>query len=248
MSFFNWLKKYGFAQRSPTEQKIFQPIKNPYIVGNPIKSKEMFFGRVDDFKNLQDWMIYEGPKVILLIGGRRSGKTSILWQILEGRLSEVGEAVLSDFHKIVPRITKDEDFPLEIGKAILENKKFKPFAEDFLKDDERSWTVRLEKLVQNCLTLIQPRKLIILCDEFEAIETLFKSILSPNALLWVQQVLNQPVYFVVTDSHDFRNSAVRAVCEPVAQIHPIYELSLADSLALIQEPIGENLIYQNKVP
>ncbi|MEN8216001.1 MAG: SUMF1/EgtB/PvdO family nonheme iron enzyme [Pseudomonadota bacterium] len=244
MNIVNILKK----RYKPTTQKDFKPIKNPYIVGNPIKSTEMFFGREDDFKNIQNWIINEGPHVILLIGGRRSGKTSILWQILGGRLRQAGEAVLCDFHKIVPRIKQDEDFPFEVGKAILENPNFQPFEADFMKEDNTSWTVRLEQLVQNCLALINGRKLIILCDEFEAIEELFKSQLSPNALSWVKQVLNLPVHFVITGSHSFDESTVRAVFAPVAQIYPIYELSMPDVLALIQNPIGENLIYKDKVP
>jgi hypothetical protein len=232
----------------PTPAEDFKPIKNPYIVGNPIKSTEMFFGREDDFKNIQNWIINDGPHVILLIGGRRSGKTSILWQIFGGRLRQAGEAVLCDFHKMVPRIKQDEDFPFEVGQAILENPKFKQFEADFLRDDQTSWTVRLEKLVQNGLALIKPRKLIILCDEFEAIEELFKSELSPNALSWVKEVLNLPVHFVMTGSHSFDESTVRAVFAPVAQIYPIYELSMQDALALIQNPIGENLIYKDQVP
>jgi len=231
-----------------TTTENFQPIKNPYIVGNPIKSKEMFFGREDDFKNIQNWIINEGPHVILLIGGRRSGKTSILWQILAGRLHHAGEAVLCDFHKMVPRIKQDEDFPFEVGQAILENPQFKPYETEFLKDDNTSWTVRLEQLVQNCLERIKPRKLMILCDEFEAIEELFKSQLSPNALLWVKQVLNLPVHFVMTGSHEFQHEIVSQVFGPVAQIYPIYELSKQDTLPLIKNPIGGNLIYKDKVP
>jgi hypothetical protein len=208
----------------------------------------MFFGREDDFKNIQNWIINDGPHVISLIGGRRSGKTSILWQIMAGKLHHAGEAVLCDFHNMVPRIKQDEDFPFEVGKAILENPNFQPFEADFLKEDNTSWTVRLEQLVQNCLKLIKPRKLIILCDEFEAIEELFKSQLSPNALLWIKQVLNLPVHFVITGSHEFQNEIVRRVFAPVAQIYPIYELSKQDTLALIQNPIEGNLIYKDKVP
>jgi len=232
----------------PTPDEDFKLIENPYIVGNPIKSTEMFFGRENDFKHIQNWIVTDGPHVILLIGGRRSGKTSILWQILAGRLHHAGEAVLCDFHKLVPRIKQDEDFPFEVGQAILENSQFEQFKTEFLKDDNSSWTVRLEELVQNCLKLIKPRKLIILCDEFEAIEELFKSqLLSSDALLWVKQILNLPVHFVITGSQEFKNDIVSQVFGPVAQIYPIYELSQQDALALIQNPIGENLIYKEEV-
>jgi hypothetical protein len=226
----------------------FKPIKNLYIVGNPIKSEEMFFGREDDFKKIQDWITYDGPHVILLIGGRRSGKTSILWQILGGRLKEAGEAVLCDFHGIVPRIKKDEDFPYEVGRAILENPLFKQFEEEFYQESLATWTVRLQELGRKCLEEIHPRKLIILCDEFEAIEDLFKSAtLSAKALLWIKQVLNHPVYFVMTGSHEFRDNTVRAVFDVVAQKKPIHELSEKDAYALIQNPLKDQLNYQEGV-
>lgn len=227
----------------------FEPIKNTYIVGNPIKSEEMFFGREDDFQKIHDWITYDGPHVILLIGGRRSGKTSILWQILGGRLKEVGEAVLCDFHGIVPRVKKDEDFPYEIGRAILENPLFKQFEKDFNREDNTSYTVRFQELRKNCLKVIHPRKLIILCDEFESLEELFKSsVLSGGALLWVKELLNQPVYFVMTGSHEFEDQTVRAVFDVVAQKKPIHELSEKDALALIKKPIEKHLTYREKVP
>jgi hypothetical protein len=227
----------------------FEPIKNTYIVGNPIKSEEMFFGREDDFQKIHDWITYDGPHVILLIGGRRSGKTSILWQILGGRLKEVGEAVLCDFHGIVPRVKKDEDFPYEIGRAILENPLFKQFEKDFNREDNTSYTVRFQELRKNCLKVIHPRKLIILCDEFESLEELFKSsVLSGGALLWVKELLNQPVYFVMTGSHEFEDQTVRAVFDVVAQKKPIHELSEKDALALIKKPIEKLLTYREKVP
>jgi archaellum biogenesis ATPase FlaH len=230
--------------------EVFKEIKNPYIVGNPIKSKEMFFGREKDLKNIQNWIIHDGPHVILLIGGRRSGKTSILLQILGGRLHQAGEAVFCDFQQFKSRIQQDEDFPFEVGKAILENQKFKCFEADFLKDDNTSWTVRLEQLVQNCLDLIKPRKLMILCDEFDAIEELFQlKVLSINALLWIKEFLNLPVvHFVMTSSHEFKESTITTLLTPIAQMYPIHELSRQDTLALIQKPIGENFTYKAGVP
>ena len=67
----------------------FTPIANPYIVGNPIKTAEMFFGRQDDFDFIKR-KLESGDKsyIIVLCGERRSGKTSILFQILSGRLGK----------------------------------------------------------------------------------------------------------------------------------------------------------------
>jgi AAA+ ATPase superfamily predicted ATPase len=89
---------------------------NPYIVGNPIKTKEMFFGREDDFLFISRKIGFEkANQVIVLCGERRSGKTSILFQILSGRLGKEFLPVLIDM-QILAGIKSDVDF----FKAILE--------------------------------------------------------------------------------------------------------------------------------
>jgi hypothetical protein len=55
---------------------------NPYIAGNPITGTEMFFGRQDIFRFVQETLVgrYQ-DNAIVLYGGRRTGKTSVLYQI-----------------------------------------------------------------------------------------------------------------------------------------------------------------------
>lgn len=74
---------------------------NPYIVGNPIKSRAMFFGREDDFAFIQK-KIGDGRsnQIVVLCGERRSGKTSILFQILGGRLGASFLPVLIDMQML----------------------------------------------------------------------------------------------------------------------------------------------------
>ena len=65
----------------------FKPIPNPYIVGNPIKTKDMFYGRQDDFDFIKRKLQAGNQSfIIVFCGERRSGKTSILFQILNGEL------------------------------------------------------------------------------------------------------------------------------------------------------------------
>jgi formylglycine-generating enzyme required for sulfatase activity len=55
---------------------------NPYIAGNPITGTEMFFGRRDVFHFVRETLVgrYQ-DNAIVLYGGRRTGKTSVLYQI-----------------------------------------------------------------------------------------------------------------------------------------------------------------------
>jgi formylglycine-generating enzyme required for sulfatase activity len=55
---------------------------NPYIVGAPIKGEEMFFGRDDIFEAVKARLIGQyQDNVIVIFGQRRTGKTSVLYQM-----------------------------------------------------------------------------------------------------------------------------------------------------------------------
>jgi predicted AAA+ superfamily ATPase len=225
--------------KTPENKQKFNPIKSPYVYGNPIKSKEMFFGREDDFKNIKKRLIPEGgPHVVLLIGGRRSGKTSILYQIWEGRLEEIGETVWCDFHELKPKIHTNEDFVREIGRAVLKNPIFQDlesaFFDNFTQDTASEC---LQLLLKKCLRLIAPKKLLILCDEFDTIEELFENkMLSKEALLWAKAALNLPVYFIMTSSHEYREEHISDTFRNHSETTTIAEFSERDTYALIEKP------------
>ena len=55
---------------------------NPYIAGNPVTSSEMFFDRKDVFEFISRTLIgRHHDNVIVLYGQRRTGKTSVLYQM-----------------------------------------------------------------------------------------------------------------------------------------------------------------------
>jgi AAA+ ATPase superfamily predicted ATPase len=97
----------------------FVPITNPYIVGNPIRTSEMFFGREDDFQFAQQKLASERAGLVLVFcGERRSGKTSILFQILNGRLGPEFVPVLIDMQYFAA-ISKDRDFYDSVVKEFV---------------------------------------------------------------------------------------------------------------------------------
>lgn len=57
-------------------------IVNPYVAGNPITGEEMFFGRKDVFVFVHQHLVGEyQDNIIVLYGQRRTGKTSVLYQM-----------------------------------------------------------------------------------------------------------------------------------------------------------------------
>lgn len=105
----------------PKELKTYIPVEpNPYIVGNPIRSEKMFYGREDDFRYVRTKL--EGASqgmVIVFCGERRVGKSSILYQLLNGRLGERFIPVFVDMQEMV--ITNDTEFFSRVSRLIVES-------------------------------------------------------------------------------------------------------------------------------
>ncbi len=71
---------------------------NPYIAGNPITGSEMFFGREDVFTFIHQALSGKHQdNVLVLYGQRRTGKTSVLYQ-MRSRLGEHYLPVFIDLH------------------------------------------------------------------------------------------------------------------------------------------------------
>jgi ligand-binding sensor domain-containing protein len=112
----------------PKELRSYVPIEpNPYIVGNPIRTESMFFGREDDFRYVRTKLegVSQGV-VIVFCGERRVGKSSILYQVLNGRLGDRFVPVFVDMQEMV--ISSDSEFFARISRLISEGMARKPAA------------------------------------------------------------------------------------------------------------------------
>lgn len=105
----------------PRELRSYVPIEpNPFIVGNPIRTETMFFGREDDFRYVRTKL--EGANqgvVIVFCGERRVGKSSILYQVLNGRLGDRFIPVFVDLQEMV--IASDAEFFARISRLMAES-------------------------------------------------------------------------------------------------------------------------------
>ena len=93
------------------ERRSFTSITpNPFITGSPVSDSKRFFGREEDFTYASQRLQTEKEGVVLLfVGERRSGKTSILYQIRNGRLGDEFLPVFIDLQAIVS-VTNDREF------------------------------------------------------------------------------------------------------------------------------------------
>jgi ligand-binding sensor domain-containing protein len=104
----------------PKHLRTFQPIEpNPYLVGNPIRTEKMFYGREDDFRYVRTKLEAASQGVLIVFcGERRAGKSSILYQVANGRLGERFIPVFVDLQEMV--VSSDSEFFARVARLIGE--------------------------------------------------------------------------------------------------------------------------------
>lgn len=125
------------------------PIVNPYIAGNPVIAPEMFFGRQDVFTFVRENLVGQyQDHAIVLHGQRRTGKTSILYQ-MDRHLDPIYVPILVDLQgmtlkglgdflwELASRISQELNLlkGLEVNVPTLESFLAKPrvaFGDEFL--------------------------------------------------------------------------------------------------------------------
>lgn len=214
---------------------------NPYIVGNPIRSRTMFFGREDDFqfvaRKLGQGM---GNQIVVFCGDRRSGKTSILFQILGGRLGDEFLPVLLDL-QMLAGIRGEEDF-----FRALESAAWAVLGEPLpgITPGRHS----LERFLDRAATLKPGRTVLFLLDEYELLEAkIQEGILGADVLLVFSSLLESRhrVSFLFTGSTNLedRNPDLWKPLLGKSLYRKISYLSRSDAARLVTEPVAGAVRY-----
>lgn len=236
------------------KQKGFQPIPNPYIVGKPIEDRSMFFGRLDDFDFIRKKVSgAERGGIIVLCGSRRSGKTSILFQIKKGRLGEDFIPVLIDMQSITVR--SDEEFlsklVIEVVSAVQDPDI--SFEEDYLSTAGENPHAAFQNIVQKISGVLKDKKLIIMFDEYELFEShISKGYFSTDILdtlsSWMEHRKGVFLIFTGSDRLESRKSSFWDRFMPKAIHRRISFISQSDTFRLIREPVRGIVTYEEGVP
>ena len=232
----------------------FQIIPNPYIVGNPIRTKDMFFGREDDFGYVQSRLgTGEAGLVIVFAGERRSGKTSILFQILDGRLGEQFVPVLLDMQGMA--VDSDAQF-LERMASVIDEALVRAGMESAAVSTD-SWEVdpirTFERFIAQAMVALGDRSLLLMLDEYELIETKIDdgTIRSDLITFFASLLEAHPrLSFIFTGSRHLeqRNVAYWRVLIGKSLYRRISFLSEGDALRLIMEPVTDQVVYPRGIP
>ncbi len=196
------------AAKPYDETNRFRPVQNPYVIDAPIRSADMFHGRQDELKTVENLLFEQNRPVILITGSDGVGKTSLLLRIQQQRLAHPGSPVLINFKEMIPHIRSDETFFYQIVKAILFDKKFRHFQERLTRE-KSPWKKRLLDLVRACAGETTTGRLILLCDDYHLLEKpLAAGKLTPSALNWMTEAAttagNGRVCFILSGDHNLR--------------------------------------------
>jgi len=152
----------------------FHYTPNPYIVGHPVKSTKMFYGREDLFRFIADNLSGPGQDYTFLIHGqRRTGKTSILYQLQSGRLGGNYIPVLIDMQELTPFVNSTGDLLSEMAYQLTRSTRKagvavgEPMPEAFLPSPTRAFSRFLDVLEDS----LGDQRVLIMFDEFELIES-----------------------------------------------------------------------------
>jgi len=227
----------------------FRPISpNPFIVGNPVRDSAMFFGREAEFdlarKRFKD---ADAGHLLVFCGERRSGKTSILYQIAQGRLGPEYIPVLIDMQSMA--IETEADFLNKIAKEILASlpadgpEKSRVPLPDFSSGNPAAG---FHAFVERVLEAHPGRKLVLAFDEYELFENKIESgTLTQDTLNIFAGLMDRyPVFVMFTGSQHIEDR--KAECWrllPKGIYRRISYLSRQDALVLMTRPVEGRLSY-----
>ncbi len=232
----------------PKELREFQPIeRNPYIVGNPIRTEKMFYGREDDFRYVRTKL--EGASqgvVIVFCGDRRVGKSSILYQLVNGRLGDRFVPVFVDMQEMV--ITSDAEFFARITRLMVESLNRKDVELTAPNFNGQNPYLIFGDFLDEVLRAIQDRVVLILLDEYELMESkVDEGKLSADFFTYLAGLMDnkERLAFIFTGSRRLEERDKKYWRELLRRslFRKVSFLTKNDTLRLVTEPVENRVVY-----
>jgi hypothetical protein len=233
----------------------FSVIKNPYYAGIPVRDPSMFFGRKSLHEFLKENLVCSGRNPsIILHGERKTGKTSILFQIENGKLN-LGEdfiPVYVDMNKIIFKDNCEflSILALLIHRAITSHQIRMPLTH--FKKEENPYLFFKDNFMRDVINSIGEKRIILLIDEYEIIGgRIIEGKLPKDLLSFLKSLIEQETKldFVLAGSrkiddlkyHDEWSYALNAsVCRKISS------LKKEDAVRLVKDPTAEKVWFTNR--
>jgi hypothetical protein len=177
-------------RRAEESSRYFAAIENPYIVGSPLHTPEVFFGRVDELKWAHDHLERPGNELLCFSGPRRIGKTSLLHRLRHDQVG--GSRVFINAQRLLPSIQSDAHFYRLLGESIGEGLQGQCHDESLLTGlHESSTAQQLSAALRRLPDELRP--LVLLIDELQTLETCLEhGTMTDAPLVWLGAELESP--------------------------------------------------------
>jgi hypothetical protein len=175
-----FVKVYDAEVELFRDHKEFRKIEqNPYIVGKPVKTQQMFFGREDTFSQIRSSIAGVSVNQTIIYGQYRIGKTSVLYQLMNrldeehSRLNEEYIPVLAIIHRMY---TKDSEllrfWSEHISSALKHKRREVPELPNYEKSNN-SYR-RFQEFVNEIIRKLENGKIVFMIDEYDLIDDLIQ--------------------------------------------------------------------------
>ena len=214
----------------------------------------MFFGREDDFTFIRKKVTGgETGGILVLCGSRRSGKTSILFQLKQKRLGEQFVPVLIDMQSMTVQSDKEFLSKLAIEVIAAIGDPAISFEKDFLEHASENPHSAFQTLAKKIGTVLGDRKLIIMFDEYELFETQvgkgkFSADILNTLANWMEHKNGVFLIFTGSDKLEARLEEFWDRFLPKAIHRRISFISKSDTFRMIHEPVEGLIRYDDGVP
>ena len=232
----------------------FSPIVNPYLPGTPLRpNSHIFFGREQIFHFIADnagnWT---QRNVMILIGQRRTGKTSMLLRLQE-QLPTHLLPIYIDCQSLgvipgMPALFNDIAWLISDALALRDIELEVPSLTAW--EANPTGMFQREFLPQVRSLLPEGTMLLLLFDEFEAFENLVDDqILPPTFFTFLRHLMQHgeglSFLFVGTRRLEEMSSDYWSVLFNIALYERIRYLNKSSALRLITEPVSPHLVYDD---
>jgi hypothetical protein len=221
----------------------FQKIENPYIVGDIVRERKMFFGRE---KLMED--IFDAIKgrhqinPIFLYGQRRTGKSSALYH-LKNRFKNGFVPVLFDMSQFFGNKSFYQDLMEEIRKEI------DIVDEDLPEIKEDPFDEFMEKFYSKIKSKLNGKKIILMIDEYQRIDTFIAEGVYDESVIDFLDTLVQggEIKVILAGFLQAEELQSKKWIEfmRLFQTKNVSFLEREDALALIREPVKEYMVYDD---
>ena len=193
-------------------QQPFTPIDNPYTMGTHVRDRSMFYGRDTDLNYLLDNLTRTTAQIVLVLyGQRRSGKTTLLYQLATADSLSQHIPVMIDMQAWSYKLTLNK-FLFNISDAIFKalTRQGLSIAEPQMQDFFAVPAAQLdpifafESFLDQVDIKLEDRKLILLLDEFEVLENqVKKKNLEPEIFEYLRSVIHSRhfIHFLFSGAH-----------------------------------------------